>query len=504
MKQTEIIQHLLKSYDIRGSGSLLLNGGVEAIAPAILKYFKEIEHVDRIMIGSDMRQSSPRIVEVLTELAINAGLDVILLQEKSHAFVSTPFLYYTASLPQYADCASIMVTASHNPETYNGMKMTGKRLRPIAKGSGLETIRRFALENTPLASGGSHKTGKIHYTFPHRNYLMHALELANVETNQFRGMKIFIDGLNGMAPQDLLPLMDMLGVDTSGSINCDPGNPWPSDRPDPMFSSNHDRLKRHMQNGSFDLGFMGDGDFDRIFLFSDTGEMIGGDFLTALLAEHYGASHARIGTDMRARLASKKMILASGSIPLDTRIGYTHIKDALYDYNRLGEYVPFGGEVSGHFYFRNEQGMITENTLFVVLQALKRLRQVPGRLQQILSAQNSAFHSGEMLFHFRDQTQIRPALHSVKHRLGQGADIHTEDRRGVDLEATLIRQNYRKYLEGSADDFLNIVVRLSGAEENMVKSTIEADSQARLDRYVSELISILDTHTGYLIDCAKI
>ncbi len=499
-----MIQNLLKSYDIRAEAEVLLHGGITAVAPAIMRYFREVENAKRLLIGSDMRASSPRIVEMVTEFARQAGLDVILLQEKNRCFVSTPFLYYVAALPQYHDCGTIMVTASHNPAHDNGMKMTGKKLSPIAEGSGLEIVRQFALHGGHAMPADACKPGSISYTFPHHDYLMHTMKMADVQPEQFKGMDIFIDGLNGMGPQDILPLMDILGINISGSINLETGQPWPCERPDPMIPRNHGRVTTHMQNRAFDLGLMGDGDFDRIFLFSPDGEMLGGDFLTAMLAENYQGTQALVSTDIRSRLASKKIIRSFGLEPVDTRIGYSHIKHAIQDYNGLGRNLPFGGEVSGHFYFRDEGGIILENTLLAILQALKIIRNRPDRLEQMIAYQQEAFHSGEMLFRFHDNSEAMPALKELKDVFGNNADVITKDRRGVDLEAILIRQQYQEFLEGKATDFLNTIVRTSGSEEHIVKSTIETDSREKLKRYTETLKSILEKHTGRLIECARI
>ena len=499
-----MIRNLLKSYDIRAAAEILVQGGMTAVAPAIMHYFREVEQTERLLIGSDMRASSPRIVEIVTEFARRAGLDVILLQEKDRPFVSTPFLYYVATLPQYQDCATIMVTASHNPEKYNGLKMTGKHLKPIAEGSGLERIRQFALDDRHSLPVDAHKSGDLSYTFPHHEYLTHTMEMANVQAGQFEGMRIFIDGLNGMGPQDLLPFMDMLGVDISGSINLETGQPWPCERPDPMIARNHERVKAQMQQRDFDLGIMGDGDFDRVFLFSSDGEMLGGDFLTAMLVENYRGTQALIGTDMRSRLASKKIIRSFGLTPVDTRIGYSHIKNAMQSYNGLGKNLPFGGEVSGHFYFRDENGIIFENTLLAILQALKIIQNRPGSLEQMIARQQESFHSGEMLFRFEDTSQIGPALNELQDMFGKVADISTRDQRGMDLEALLIRQHYKEFLEGKTEGFLNMIARTSGSEEDMVKSTIEADSRERLEQYTAMFTSVLEKYTGRLVECAKI
>ena len=499
-----MIRNLLKSYDIRAAAEILVHGGITAVAPAIMRYFREVERAERLLIGSDMRESSPRIVEIVTEFAQRAGLDVILLQEKGRPFVSTPFLYYVATLPQYQDCATIMVTASHNPERYNGLKMTGKHLNPIGEGSGLERIRQFALHDRHSLPVNAHKSGKLSYTFPHHEYLRHTMEIANVQPGQFKGMHIFLDGLNGMGPQDLLPFMDMLGVDISDSINLETGQLWPCERPDPMIARNYERVKAHMQQRAFDLGIMGDGDFDRIFLFSSNGEMLGGDFLTAMLAENYQGAQALISTDMRSRLASKKMIRSFGLVPMDTRIGYSHIKKAMQSYNELGKNLPFGGEVSGHFYFRDENGIILENTLLAILQALKIIQNRQGYLGQMIACQQESFHSGEMLFRFDDMSQILPALNELQGMFGTMADIITQDQRGADLEAMLIRQQYQEFLEGRTEHFLNMIARTSGSEENMVKSTIEADSRERLEQYTAMFTSVLEKHTGRLVECARI
>jgi phosphomannomutase len=238
----------------------------------------------------------------------------------------------------------VMVTASHNPKEYTGMKIVRRGALPVGGDSGLLDIRDRALtlEGGPSSEPGQAEEVDIFPAFVDR-------VLSFVDVGEIKPLRVVIDAGNGMAGAMLPPVLDKLPVD---AVRCffEPDGTFPNHEPNPLLPENREFIIGKVKEEGADIGIAFDGDADRCFFVDDGGEFVPGDFVTALLAESMldKESGAKIIYDVRASWAVPDTIERLGGTPLVNRVGHAFIKERMRKDGAL-----FGGEVSGHYYFRD-------------------------------------------------------------------------------------------------------------------------------------------------------
>jgi phosphomannomutase len=325
---------VFKAYDVRGIYPAELD---EEGARAIGRAYVEVFEPRRIAIGHDMRLSSPGMTDAVILGASEAGADILEL-----GLIGTEMLYFAVG--ELGLDGGIVVTASHNPKAYTGMKIVRRGARPVGGESGLLAIRDKAL------SGGSEgqSPGQVrrHDIWPaYRDRV-----LSFVDTSTIRPLRVVIDAANGMAGAMLPPVLErLLQVKTSRWFFA-PDGTFPNHEPNPLLPENREFIVSKTLEERADFGAAFDGDADRCFFVDDTGEFVPGDFVTALLAEAVLEKEpgAKIIYDVRASWAVPETIERAGGIPLVNRVGHAFIKQRMRE-----EDAAFGGEVSGHYYFRD-------------------------------------------------------------------------------------------------------------------------------------------------------
>jgi phosphomannomutase len=325
---------VFKAYDVRGIYPAELDEeGAYAIGRAYVEEFGP----KRIAVGRDMRLSAPAMAAATIRGAVDGGAHVLDL-----GFVGTEMLYFGVG---HLDLdGGIEVTASHNPKEYTGLKIVRRGALPVGGESGLLEIRDRARKGFgEPAGGGSVEEVDIWPAFVDR-------VLSFVDLDAISTLKVVVDAANGMAGVMLPPVLERLPKVEAARYYFEPDGSFPNHEPNPLLPENREFIVERTKAEGADFGVAFDGDADRCFFVDDSGEFVPGDFVTALLAESILEKEpgAKIIYDVRASWAVPDTIERAGGIPLVNRVGHAYIKLRMRE-----EGAAFGGEVSGHYYFRD-------------------------------------------------------------------------------------------------------------------------------------------------------
>jgi phosphomannomutase len=394
---------VFKAYDVRGLYPAELDeAGAEAIGRAYVEQFEP----RRIAVGRDMRLSSPAMQEALMRGAAAAGADVLDL-----GLIGTEMLYFAVGSLGLEGGG--MVTASHNPKEYTGMKLVRRGALPLGGESGLLDVRDRALGDSEpeAAAPGKIEPYDIWPAFVER-------VLSFVDVSAIKPLKVVIDAANGMAGTMLPPVLERLPVET---IRCyfEPDGSFPNHEPNPLLPENREFIIGKTLEEGADLGVAFDGDADRCFFVDDTGEFVPGDFVTALFAESVLEKEpgAKIIYDVRASRAVPQTIERDGGVPLVERVGHAFIKARMRK-----EDAAFAGEVSGHYYFRDFSQADTGTVPFLLMLELISKNGRP--LSEILAPLRSRyFITGEINTPVAD---VALKLQELKERYADGRISHLD------------------------------------------------------------------------------
>ncbi len=324
---------IFKAYDVRGIyPDELDEEGAYAIGRAYVQQFEP----RRIAVGRDMRLSSPQMAASVMRGAADEGAEVLDL-----GLVGTEMVYFAVG--ELALDGGIAVTASHNPKEYTGMKIVRRGALPVGGESGLLDVRDKALAVTDRKGGGDERMKKVDIWPAYVDRV-----LSFIDVSALAPLKVVIDAANGMAGAMLPPVLERLPIE---AVTCffDPDGSFPNHEPNPLLPENREFIVSKTLEEGADLGVAFDGDADRCFFVDDSGEFVPGDFATALLAESVLEKEpgAKVIYDVRASWAVPETIQGAGGVPLVNRVGHAYIKHRMRK-----DDAAFGGEVSGHYYFR--------------------------------------------------------------------------------------------------------------------------------------------------------
>jgi len=356
---------VFKAYDVRGVYPEDLDEeGAYAIGRAYVQQFEP----KRMAVGRDMRLSSPQMAAAVIRGCTDEGAEVL-----DVGLIGTEMLYFAVG--SLGLDGGIMVTASHNPKEYTGMKIVRRGALPVGGESGLLDVRDKALAVTDVKGGGEGRVSE-HDIWP--AYVDRVLSF--IDASALRPVKVVIDAANGMAGAMLPPVLERLPMLDVVTCYFDPDGSFPNHEPNPLLPENREFIVRTTLEDGADLGVAFDGDADRCFFVDDAGEFVPGDFATALLAENVLAKEpgAKIIYDVRASWAVPETIRAAGGEPLVNRVGHAFIKARMRK-----DDAAFGGEVSGHYYFREFSQADTGVVPFLVM--LEILSRKGRKLSEILA-----------------------------------------------------------------------------------------------------------------------
>ena len=410
---------VFKAYDVRGIHPTELDeAGAYAIGRADVEQFQP----RRIAVGHDMRVSSPSMAKAVTDGAADAGADVLDL-----GLVGTEMVYFAVGDLELD--GGIAVTASHNPKEYTGMKIVRGGALPVGGESGLLEIRDRALEVRGRSPSEGPGRVELYDIWP--AYVARVLSF--VDLDAIEPLRVVIDAANGMAGAMLPPVLERLPID---SVRCffEPDGTFPNHEPNPLLPENREFIVAKTLDERADFGVAFDGDADRCFFVDDTGEFVPGDFVTALLAASVIEKEpgAKIIYDLRASWAVPETVERAGGVPLVNRVGHAFIKHRMRQ-----EGAAFGGEVSGHYYFREFSQADSGVVPFLLM--LELVSKQGRRLSEILADYRGRyFLTGEL------NTPVADAgskLAELKERFGGEGKVSELD--GVSIDADDWHMNVR-------------------------------------------------------------
>ncbi len=332
-----------KAYDIRGRYPEEIN---EELAFKIGCAFAEVLRPSTVVLGRDIRLSSLSLSKALLEGLASMGVDVLDL-----GLCGTEQVYFaTAHLKTEG---GIMITASHNPANYNGMKLVRKGAAPISGDSGLKEIGQLVCKGGFKAV--AHR-GQISPTDPTAHYIEHLLSYSSPQ--DLKPLKIVVNAGNGSAG----PIIDLLEPHLPFDfikLNHTPDGKFPEGVPNPLLTEHRDKTAKAVIDHKADLGLAWDGDFDRCFFFDERGRFIEGYYIVGLIAGEMlrRIPNSKIILDPRLRWNTLDIVTSMGGTPIVSKTGHAFIKERM----RLEDAI-YGGEMSAHHYFRDfhycDSGMI--------------------------------------------------------------------------------------------------------------------------------------------------
>lgn len=449
---------IFKAYDIRGvypdqldeeAAWKIGHASAQFVRSLLRGYERGQTNSQSVCVGRDMRTHSRSLTHALIEGMNASGANVIDL-----GMIDTPQMYF--AINHLGTCGGVQVTASHNPAQYNGFKVSGIQAKPIGADTGLKDIKHIALalRHTKGPAGGSVETVDLT-----DEYRKHVLKFLNPKV---KGLKIVVDASNGMAGK-MVPLMFgnvpveiiPLNFTHDGTFNHDPN---------PLIEENLRELKDTVKKTGANAGFCFDGDADRLMLVDETGTNVPADIMVAMMVPYFLAKEPKGTTviyDLRSSWVVREEIQKYGGTPRRDRVGHAFMKKTLRDTHGV-----FGGELSGHFYYRDnfyaDSGMVTlSHMLNIIFSADKPVSEIVKPLRRY-------FASGEVNFK-------------------------------VDDKEGMMKELARKYKDGQIDDLDGVTVQFKdwwfncrpSNTEPLLRLNVEAKTKELLDSKFAELKSML-------------
>jgi len=375
--RTQAIQDVFKRYDVRGIYPSELD---EDMAYQIGKYFVQLLDAKTVAVGRDMRVSGLKLFDALAAGISDSGASVIDI-----GLVSTDGLYFTVG--KYGYDGGIMITASHNPAEYNGMKFTGKNAEALSLETGLSKIRdqiipkkidRSSMHDLSSDKGaiGAKKPNIIE-----RNVLEDFADhcLSFIDPKKIKPFKIAIDAGNGMGGQIVPPVFRHLPCEVI-PLFFELDGSFPNHPANPLEPENLRALQSAVLKNGCDLGVAFDGDADRMFILDEKANLITGDIVTALVAINTLKSNPgqKILYNVVCSETVPEVVTAHHGIPRRSPVGHSLIKKIMRD-----EDIIFGGEHSGHFYFRDN--WYADSGMIALLQCLQLFSESESKVSEIIS-----------------------------------------------------------------------------------------------------------------------
>ncbi|NLK41406.1 MAG: phosphomannomutase/phosphoglucomutase [Planctomycetes bacterium] len=398
---------IFKAYDIRGiygeqvdeEAAWKIGHATAQFLRSLLRgYDRGMANAQSLCVGYDMRKHSPSLAEALIRGMNAAGANVINI-----GMIDTPQMYF--AINYLGTCGGVQVTASHNPAHYNGFKISGQQAKPIGADTGLKDIKHIALA---LLHTKGREDGSVEHCDLTEEYKKHVLKFLEPV---HKPLKIVVDASNGMAGK-MVPIIfgDLKNVELIG-LNFEHDGTFKHD-PNPLVEANLRELKETVRAQQADMGFCFDGDADRLMMVDEQGQTVPCDLMCALMVPYFLKKYpgSAVVYDLRSSHVLPEEILKHGGTPRRERVGHAYMKKTLRDCHGI-----FGGELSGHFYYRDnfyaDSGMIT----------LVHMLNIVGASDQPVSAMIAPLkrysNSGEINFRVEDKDAV---LKELARRYSQG------------------------------------------------------------------------------------
>lgn len=381
---------IFKAYDIRGIYPTELD---DDVAAAIGSAFAQFTEAPLVVVGRDMRVSSPELAAAFIGGVTAAGTSVT-----DVGMVSTDALYFASGV---LDAPGAMFTASHNPARYNGLKLCLQQAAPLSADTGLEEIRRLAEGADPPGEG----RGTVERKDIVSEYAQHVRSF--VDTRLLRPLRVAIDAGNGMAGATVPRVFEPLPFEVV-PLYFELDGTFPNHPANPIEAQNLVDLQRVVLDSKCDVGIAFDGDADRMFLVDENADLISGSVTTALVAERLLKKHPAepIIYNLICSWAVPEVIQENGGRPIRSRVGHSFIKRLMAETGAI-----FGGEHSGHYYFRDN--FRADSGMIAALLVLEALSESDESLSQVLKPYDRYAASGEINSEVRDQDGTLKKLEQI-------------------------------------------------------------------------------------------
>jgi phosphomannomutase len=451
---SENIPDIFKAYDIRG----LVDGELSpdfafAVGLAFARFLEIEREPSTVLIGEDMRPSSPELAEAFSAGVTSNGTNVIRI-----GLASTDLLYFAAGSK---NLPGAMFTASHNPAAYNGIKLCLSGARPIGKETGLQTIENFVRNGMPLAM---RPVGIETNEDLLQAYADHLHKLVSFKGN--RPLKIVIDAGNGMAGFTAPAIFERLGAEIIPLYFELDGN-FPNHEANPIDPANLRDLQKVVLENKADIGLAFDGDADRCFLVDEKGETVDPSLLTALIASRELAKHPG-ATIIHSLISSRtvvEVINELGGVPVRSRVGHSYIKALMAETGAI-----FGGEHSGHFYFKDFWR--ADSGALAALHALAALGESEQTISQLLAPFKRYVASGEVNSRVADAAVV---IKAIKEKYSALSEFKIDELDGLTASTSTWWFN----------------VRASNTEP-LLRLNVEADTAANMAAHRDELLALIN------------
>lgn len=448
-----MIPNIFKAYDIRGLvGSELTKQFAFSSGVAFAKFLELEREPATVVIGEDMRPSSPELADAFSAGVTSQGLDVIRI-----GLASTDMLYFAAGK---LNLPGAMFTASHNPAEYNGIKLCLSGARPIGKESGLLTIEKFVREGVPVSLRPVGKENTQEMLTQYVDYLLSLVDISGI-----RKLNIVVDAGNGMAGHTAPAVFKRMNVDVTEMFYELDGT-FPNHEANPIDEENLQDLKKMVKAKKADIGLAFDGDADRCFLVDEKGNAVNPSLLTALIAERELKKKpgSPIIYNLISSRAVREVVEENGGKPLRSRVGHSFIKAKMAESGAI-----FGGEHSGHFYFadfwRADSGMLA------ALHAIAALGETDKTLSELFAPYARYFASGEINSKVSDSAAI---LAQIKESYGARPGVTTDELDGLTVDGDTWWFN----------------VRASNTEP-LLRLNVEAKTQGQMEALRDEVLAAI-------------
>jgi len=441
---------IFKAYDIRGLvDSELTPDFAFQTGMAFARFLEQEREPATVVIGEDMRPSSPLLAEAFAAGVISHGMDVIRI-----GLASTDLLYFAAGK---LNCPGAMFTASHNPAEYNGIKLCLSGARPVGKESGLLAIEQMVMNGMPLTQ---RPVGKEHQRNLLTDYAEYLLSL--VDLHAMRHLKIVIDAGNGMAGYTVPAVFENLDVEVI-PLYFELDGTFPNHEANPIDPANLKDLQKAVKKHGADLGLAFDGDADRCFLVDELGNCVDPSALTALIAARELAKRPKstIIYNLISSRAVKEVIEEHGGKAVRSRVGHSYIKKLMAETGAI-----FGGEHSGHFYFK--EFWRADSGMLAALHAIAALGESKKSISKILAEYQRYFASGEINSKVKD---AQAAISQIKEIYGKKSELELDELDGLTVNGDTWWFN----------------VRASNTEP-LLRLNVEAKTQARMEKLRDQVL----------------
>ena len=407
------------AYDIRGVYPEEVN---EELAYRVGRSFVKLFDAEKVAVGHDIRLSGPSISKALIDGLTDAGCDVVDIGQ-----CGTEMIYFaTAHLKLDG---GIMITASHNPKEYNGMKLVRREARPVSSDTGLKDIEKLVMEGSFKAA--ETEKGKVENVDILDDYIDHLLSY--IDADKLSKLKVVANTGNGAGGPIVEALAKRLPIEVI-TVHPEPDGNFPNGVPNPILPENRDATADVVKKEHADIGVAWDGDFDRCFLFDEKGGFIEGYYMVGFLAQAFLKKNpgAKIIYDPRLTWNTIEITEAMGGTPVMCKSGHAFIKDRMRRENAV-----YGGEMSAHHYFRDfsycDSGMLV---WLIVMQLLSEAKKPLSELMQERMAKFPC--SGEINSHVEDAPAI---LKRLEAEYGPKGEVNHVD--GLSVEFDNWRFNLR-------------------------------------------------------------